>query len=583
MSDDALKTGIEIASTVSMAIPPPAGPIVTTAFQIFGMFLPGPPPSDDNAKLLEAITALPALIGNAAVLNNAVEDTGAVNTGVNRVLEDWTSAKKKDYESTAIDTLRKRFAKILDVGNNFEADLQGLVKINVTDDAAGYQTGRAAIAAYFSLLLEFIIAKKVYVELSAAKIELIDRARKAGAEGTEAAMKGAIHQLRPDYDDLCNTVRDYTDPKGKLYADMWGDATEAPFTGGFVGKVRKTREDIVTVKTQGENYQGWTYNDITVETHFINDPVATPSRINVTNDTYVMQEKITAFSASDKAVFTCLKPQVDAALPGYKNKVLGEFDADMADVMKGYAKLLEQVGEVGANLTPEDPISTISVEWVDAEVEGYWVIPQGQSVAWGVQFQNGSMTSKIVWSDWYTSPGGTKVPQLSVPRDETTSALTNSRTIFRLVQSTAPGSRRSSEASQPDEAITAVLLPDNTTQTTWDFQLSRDAQLAPLPQAPAILGHGVQVVEEGTAGAHRYVYRYHYLKAPGPVLGPMTLLSPPTPPLVLKNGDTLSVPGDDNWWPEMFVQVSGQSLPGPAPGHWAKDVSDGQMSVWTAD
>jgi hypothetical protein len=582
MSDDALKTGIEIASTISMAIPPPAGPIVTTALQIFGMFLPGPPPSDDTKTLLEGINALPAQIGNAGVLAAAYDATSSVSTGVNRVLENWNSAKSKDYEATAINTLRGTFTDLIEVGNTFEGELAGLLKVVVTDDVAGYQGGRAAIAAYFGLLLEYIVAKKVYVELQAAAVDLIDRARKAGAEDTHEQMKAAVGQLRTDYNDLVNTVRDYTDPKGDLYPSMWGDVKEAPFTGGFVGKVRKTRGDIVTVKTEGENYQSTTYN-VTVEKHFIEDPLGTPQRTNETADTFVWREHLTTFSSSREAVFTCLKPQVDAALPGAKTKVLDAFDADMADVMKGYAKLLEQVGEIGADLTPEDPTSAITVEWVDAGMEGYWVVPQGQSVAWGVQFQNGSMTSKIVWSDWYTSPGGTKVPQLSVPCDETTSALTNSRTIFRLVLPKAPGSRRSSEASQPDEAITAVLLPDNTTQTTWDFQLSKDAQLAPLPQAPAILGRGIQVVEEGTAGALRYVYRYHYLKAPGPLLGPMTLLSPPTPPLVLKNGDTLSVPGDDNWWPEMCVQVPGESLPPLAEGDWAKDVSDGQMSVWTAD
>ncbi|MBB3147222.1 hypothetical protein FHS21_003638 [Phyllobacterium trifolii] len=581
MSDDALKTGVEIASTISMAIPPPAGPIITTAFQIFGMFLPGPPPSDDNQKLLEAINGLPALIGNAGTLKDAVKATGSVSTGVNRVLEDWKSAKNTDYEPTAIDDLRKNFTDIYGVGNNFEGDLGDLLHVDV-DGVAGYQTGRTAISAYFSLLLEYIIAKKVFVELSAAKVDLIHRARKAGADGNDYPTRKAIADLRADYDDLCNTVRDYTDPKGKLYPDMWADAKVAPFAAGFVGKVRKTREDIVTVKMEGKNSTDFVGAPSTYESHYIDDPVLADSKQKLVRDTFIDTTSSAVDPAGVIGYFQCNKSQVEGALDGYKKDVLAKFDDDMADVMKGYAKLLEQVGEVGANLTPEDPTSAITVEWVDAGVEGYWVVPQGQSVSWGIQFQNGSKTSRIVWSDWYSSPGGTKVAQLSVPCDETTSALTNSRTIFRLVLPKAPDSPRSSEASPPDEAITAVLLPDNTTQTTWDFQLSKDAQLAPLPQAPAVLGRGIQVVEDGTAGAHRYVYRYHYLKAPGPLLGSMTLLSPPTPPLVLKAADTLSVPGDDNWWPEMLVQEPGQKHPRFAPGHWAKDVSDGEMSVWTA-
>ena len=54
-------------------------------------------------------------------------------------------------------------------------------------------------------------------------------------------MLAAIHQTRADYDDLCNTVRDYTNPKGDLYPLIWGDATAAPFTGGLVGKLRHGR------------------------------------------------------------------------------------------------------------------------------------------------------------------------------------------------------------------------------------------------------------------------------------------------------------------------------------------------------
>ena len=252
MDDSALKTGVEIASTISMAIPPPAGPIATTVLQIFGMILPGPAASDANQKLLDAIGGLPALIGNDTKLDAARSSTNAISTGVTRVDEDWKSAKGKDYEPDTIDGLRKTFDSIYTVGNAVETTLAALLSVDVSG-VTGYRAGRAALAAYFSLLLEYIIAKKVYVELSGGKVGVIDRSRRGGARATQAAMLAAIRQTHVDYDDLCNTVRDYTDPKGALYKEMWGDATAAPFNGGLVGKLRQGRADVVTVKTDGEN------------------------------------------------------------------------------------------------------------------------------------------------------------------------------------------------------------------------------------------------------------------------------------------------------------------------------------------
>ena len=137
----------------------------------------------------------------------------------------------------------------------------------------------------------------------------------------------------------------------------------------------------------------------------------------------------------------CLKSQVDAVLPGYKQGVQDAFDSDMTELAKAYAKLLEQVGEVSDKLAPEDPATAIAAEWVGVGQTGYWAVPKGQSVAWGIQFVNGSQASRIVWSDWVSSPGDGECPRLDLPCDATTSALTTSRTVWRLVHDGAPGQR----------------------------------------------------------------------------------------------------------------------------------------------
>ena len=100
--------------------------------------------------------------------------TGAVSTGIKRVNEDWKSAAGKDYEPEAIDGLRKTFDSIYTVGNDVEKTLAGLLSVDISG-VAGYSAGRVALAAYFSLLLEYIIAKKVYVELSGGKVGVVDR------------------------------------------------------------------------------------------------------------------------------------------------------------------------------------------------------------------------------------------------------------------------------------------------------------------------------------------------------------------------------------------------------------------------
>ncbi len=235
---------------------------------------------------------------------------------------------------------------------------------------------------------------------------MIDRSRRGGARATQAAMLAAIRQTRVDYDDLCNTVRDYTDPKGALYKEMWGDATAAPFNGGLVGKLRQGRADVVTVKTDGENRDN---EPSSAETHYIDDPLGNPERSNAIRDTYTatpVGPPLGGYVYSPN----CLKSQVDAVLPGYKQGVQDAFDSDMTELAKAYAKLLEQVGEVSDKLAPEDPATAIAAEWVGVGQTGYWAVPKGQSVAWGIQFVNGSQASRIVWSDWVSSPGDGGIP-----------------------------------------------------------------------------------------------------------------------------------------------------------------------------
>ena len=134
----------------------------------------------------------------------------------------------------------------------------------------------------------------------------------------------------------------------------------------------------MTVKTDGRN---WDNEPSSAETHYIDDPLGDPERSNAIRDTYTY----TALGPpTGGGVYTanCLKGQVDAALPAYRQGVQDAFDLDMTELSKSYAKLLEQVGEVSDTLAPEDPATAIGVEWVDVDQAGYWDVPKGQSVTW---------------------------------------------------------------------------------------------------------------------------------------------------------------------------------------------------------
>lgn len=571
MDESTLKTGVDIASTISMAIPPPAGPIATTVLQIFGMFLPGPAASDANQKLLEEIGSLPQLIGNDAKLATAQAYASSVSAGVNRVQENWHDAMGEDYEAEAIDGLRVQFNNLYTVGNDVETALAALLNSDISG-VAGYRAGRAALSAYFSLLLEYIIAKKVYVELSGAKVGLIDRSRRGGARATHRALREAVKQTRKDFDDLCNTVRDYTKPKGTYYPTMWGDATAAPFDGGFVGKLRKARADVVTVKTDGKNQDN---EPATAELHYIDDPLGNPEKSNLVRDTYTYTALGPPTGGGTWSP-NCLKSEVDNALPAYKQGVQDAFDSDMLELAKSYAKLLEQVGEVGDTLVPEDPARAITVEWVDVGQAGYWAVPKGKSVTWGIQFQNGSKSSAIVWSNWSDSPDGKQAPRLDLPCDSTASALTTSRTVWRLVRASPPGPRLPTGTDEPAEAIIVTLIPDNITATTWDFELEATAVLAPVPQQPPILGPNLAPAADGAPEAQ--LFSYCYGKTGSALVSP---LSPDSPALIAKTGDTLVIPAQPDWQPRVFCRGAGDTNPTPAAGSLQVANSDGQSWTWT--
>jgi hypothetical protein len=592
LDTSSFKSGLDIAATISMAIPPPAGPFVTAGLQIFAAFLPGPPPSDANQKLMEAIQGLPALIGNEAHLSAAKDKTEAVSNGVLRVQKNWDDEKQKDYEIETIDGLIAAFDGLYLVGNETETLLSGLKDLDVTG-AAGYSSGRAALSAYLDLLGAFIVAKKVYVELRSAKVALLDKARQAGGQHSRAAWHQAMGDLFLAYNDLCNTIRDYTDPKGQKYPDLWGSTTladlavpapaarasddpaTARFGNGLAGKLRRQRSDLISNKTEGENSDGLPR---TVETHFIDDQLLTPSRQMTVSDTWVERQVFSAMGPIVKVDFTCLKSQVDAAFPGYLQGVLDAFDSDMAQALKTYDGLLDQVGQIISDLVPQDPAEPVTVTWVDAGTEGYWALAPGPAVAWGIQFANGSNTSRILWSAWVTSPGPTHIPLLSVPCDISANALTTSRMVYRVSRATAPDHALPTGDRLPDDdSLIGIPVPDNTTAAIYDVEQDPANDRPPVPQAPPVAVVASPAPAADGSVARRYSFTWDSNGRPSPVA------SPATAPLVLNPGDRLMVSVvREDLVPRFLVRRDGEDHPAPVTGAPVLSTSDGDVWFWTA-
>ncbi|WP_291297527.1 hypothetical protein [Elioraea sp.] len=567
----ALRQGAELASTVSMAIPPPAGPFVMVGLQIFAMLLPTPPAPDKDKIILDAIAALPDQIGNAASLGAAKARLAAIKSGVDLVLRDWESAKGSDYEANALAKAKNSFNAMLQVGTDPVKELNGLLDVAIAD-AAGYAAGVAAVSAYMNLLLGLVIARKVIVELSGGIVAVLAKRTRRGDRSAAAELRKAKGDLRADYDDLVNFVNQYCGP----------DGDERKTCEAFIAALRKKRSDVLEVKTDGSNSY-WVFSH-SEESHYILDPIISDQKQHMETDELRFHPLPPGSTRGNpQPYWICKLSSVQAALEGYRNTVLAQFDTDMASVRKIYAQLHDQVDQA-SDLAPQPPRSAISVAWTDVGVAGYWNVAKGNAVAWGVQFQHGDKTSPIVWSPWEASPGGTAVPRLTVPCDETTARLTQTRVVYRIVRESKPPSPLPPTHEPPDEAEVALMLPDNVTERVIDTVLDATLGLPPVPALPPLVPPPVAVVPPkapppqatgASAGAGKR-YCFAYCDADGKGESP---IGPETDWLDVPSGASLLLAiGPNDLKPRLYARGRADTKPSPSQG----ELKEGdQFWTWT--
>ena len=94
---------------------------------------------------------------------------------------------------------------------------------------------------------------------------------------------------------------------------------------------------------------------------------------------------------------------------------------------------------------------------------------------------------------------------------------------------------------------------------------------------PGLSGPGLAPAPDGAPGARTFSYRYGKDGS--------SLTSPPSPEtvaLVPKSGDTLVIPAQDDWKPQLYARGAGEKTPTAAAGTLKPADSDGQSWVWTA-
>jgi hypothetical protein len=558
---DALRTGAQLAETMSMAIPPPQGPLVMVALQIFEQFLPSPSEADPSKELMKAIVALPAEIGNDARLSKAKNILGALKDGLAIVSKDWQDAKGQDYEANTIDTCRDKFKTQMSIASDEQQSLKDLLDVAIDDGVSGYQAGRAAISAYIDLLLGYIVAKKVYVELAGAKIGVLARERRLGRSVKEIDLSNARKQVRTDFNDLINTVNLYSDKNHRQSLD------------GLIQRLREKRGLLATVETDGYNHPGILWGAY-LEKHCINDKALDPAKVWEIEDTYTVTVKPPGGRVYE---FQCYKDVANSKLDQeYRPKILQDFDADVTpDVNKIFSNLQGQITQV-SSIQPQDPASGPSAEWIDLGRPGYWKVPAGTAVAWGIAFCNGSLNSRILWSSWSTSPGGNKAPKLTLPIDGAAHPLAQSRTIYRLTHSGGeiPPQLPPMDAA-PNDALTVLLVPDNTTQLIFDSEIDSDLGLPPLPQGPPITKAPSAPPDAGRC------YSFTYYDKANPEKESPIAASPETSWLILKAGDALSIFNVGAPMPRVYSRGRTDKSPINAVGSITQ-AGDGQTWIWKA-
>ncbi len=477
---------LQVAQTVSFALPEPAGVFVSAGFQLLDLLM-GQDGEDPNKEILDKLTEVTEEITEDIKDFLTQQKLTDVLDRLN-ALSDWVQEARN--VSDDVGTLQTKLENTEDIGKAgsfVETGLESLLSLSLDQlsEEDAYTLGGKAVHLYVNLLMSYICVLKLRTEYR----------NKLFALGLKAAEGDWLLQVNVGdgkketpselLDDVFDDIQEFW---SRL--DHWTTGDKLDKLTAWCDKIKSDRlNQISEVQTRGDDGAG-------VATDFFTDGT---SEVYAIDHTYTPPDIIEGIFGPDdhSRFFTSHRDAVVSYRAQYYAEQQQKTDSDFAYVKDTIKAIRDQANQLSVPV-PE-PSTGPTVSQRNTGWDGAWKWPAGTRVRYGIRFLNTASKSDIIWSSddlvKFPGSGGQTCPSVTLPIDDEVPKVegakvpaTTHRFLYRELQ--APGQ---------DKQTSWIRLRDNTTTEYVDLDPADPKAVCPnATEVPMIYGWRFKYREPGS-------------------------------------------------------------------------------------